>query len=144
MRRVTNHEEKGTCYRHDRPGPARRFELLSNLPCELETKFSSLPVKRLFAKLDNWLEPVSYWSAIGDKAVLSDLQAKFGQLEYGLKKQVPDSLFFSGSSFAGAPIGGQTLQEKSPRDLTNARPVVSRPRLAGLGMSSQHGKSAVV
>lgn len=79
--------------------PAQGFQVRSNRLDTVQSSFGSLPVRRLETRMGNQrLEPVTYWVTIGDKISLEGFDRRLVELDYGLKRQIPDGLLFRVSS----------------------------------------------
>ncbi len=79
--------------------PAQGFSVLSNNSDLLSTVQGTIPIRRLETKLNQKrYEPVTYWTTIGNKVSLGGLDKRLIELEYGVKRQIPDGLLFRISS----------------------------------------------
>jgi EpsI family protein len=79
--------------------PAQGFAVRSSRPDRVRTGSGEIPVRRLETTLGRErFEPVTYWTTIGDKVSLGGLEKRLLELDYGLKRQIPDGLLFRVSS----------------------------------------------
>lgn len=112
--------------------PAQGFQLTSNQAGELRTDFGSIPVRRLSTVLGMRTEPLTYWTTVGNKAVLGGKQTKLEQLKYGFKGQIPDGLLFRVSSIGTDVESNYALQTRFVNALLPALSESTRAKLAGL------------
>jgi EpsI family protein len=93
--------------------PAQGFQVRSNRLDAVQTDIGTLPVRRLETRLGNQrLEPVTYWVTIGDRIALGGFERRLVELDYGLKRQIPDGLLFRVSS-----VNRDTEQANRQHDL---------------------------
>lgn len=114
--------------------PAQGFQLVSNQAGELKTDFGAIPVRRLYTVLGMRAEPLTYWTTVGNKAVLGSKQTKLEQLSYGFRGQIPDGLLFRVSSITGDAEEGYAKQQAFVRALIAALSQQDRAKLAGLSL----------
>ncbi|WP_047534495.1 exosortase-associated protein EpsI, B-type [Methylotenera sp. N17] len=112
--------------------PAQGFQLMSNQVGELKTDFGNIPVRRLYTVLGMRAEPLTYWTTVGNKAVLGSKQTKLEQLRYGFRGKIPDGLLFRVSSITSDADAGYAVQQAFVRALIAALPQQDRAKLAGL------------
>lgn len=112
--------------------PAQGFQVLWNRRGLLTTKYGDIPVRRLMTKLGARSEPVTYWSTLGDKAVIGGINTKLAKLQYGFEGKIPDGLIFRLSSITQDANKGLALHERFARDLATALPASVRARLTGI------------
>lgn len=112
--------------------PAQGFQLTSNQAGELRTDFGTIPVRRLSTVLGMRAEPLTYWTTVGNKAVLGGKQTKLEQLSYGFRGQIPDGLLFRVSSITADAEDGYAKQQAFVRALITALSPQDRAKLAGL------------
>jgi len=112
--------------------PSQGFRLLSNTEGVLSLPMGVLPVRRLETVLgDQRYEPVTYWTMVGDKALLSGVDKKLAELRYGLKGEIADGLLFRVSSINRDSAAAFALQDAFVTDLLAAVKPVDLPRLSG-------------
>lgn len=114
--------------------PAQGFQLVSNQVGSLKTDFGAIPVRRLYTVLGMRAEPLTYWTTVGNKAVLGSKQSKLEQLKYGFKGQIPDGLLFRVSSITSDAEDGYAKQQAFVRALIAAISQQDRAKLAGLSL----------
>lgn len=112
--------------------PAQGFEVLSNRAATLEVAGRRLPVRRLETRLGaQRLEPVTYWTTVGDDVSLGGMAKKRAELRYGLAGTVPDGLLFRVSSVGADSAAEFAVQAQFVADLLSHVDLTSRPWLAG-------------
>ncbi len=79
--------------------PAQGFRVLSSRLDTLSIGGQSQQVRRLETSLnDRRMEPVTYWTTIGDYNTLDSVQKRLIELRYGVNGVVPDGVLFRVSS----------------------------------------------
>lgn len=115
-----------TCY------PAQGFQILkSPTISSFSTGEGSIPVKRLVATQGRRVEPITYWTTVGDTVAVNGLKWKLQQLKYGLTGKIPDGLLFRISSIQGDDAKAYQIQDTFARDLLKALPPSGRQRIIG-------------
>ena len=69
--------------------PAQGFQILKNTSGSFATGAGDIPVKRLVATQGQRIEPITYWTTVGDKVAISGVKWKLQQLKYGLTGKIP-------------------------------------------------------
>ncbi len=90
---------------------AQGFQLQSEAEDFLTLPFGKIAVKRLVAKQDARVEPITYWITIGDQATLPGFRRKLAQLRYGLTGRVPDGMLVRVSSISNDHNGAYRLHD---------------------------------
>ena len=111
--------------------PAQGFQIVSNQKQQLTLGDLSLPVRRLVAIQDSRIEPISYWTMVGSKPVVSGIMTKVVQMEYGVKGLIPDGLIFRVSNISNDPAEGFELHMVFINTLVSALTSNSKIRLIG-------------
>lgn len=109
---------------------AQGFQIESVEMDNLDTGYGLIPVKRLFAKMGQRHEPITYWITIGDTVAVNSLKWKLQQLKYGLTGNVPDGLLFRISSL-GQKENAYSLQNDFTQLLMKSVSPEDRKRLIG-------------
>jgi EpsI family protein len=92
-----------------------------------------IPVKRLETNLaQQRYEPVTYWTTVGDYAVVGGVNKKLVELEYGLHGEIPDGLLFRVSSIDRDTARAYRLHEQFVQALAQQLAPEARQRLMGL------------
>ena len=111
--------------------PAQGFQILKNTTGSFSTGVGDIPVKRLIATQGQRIEPITYWTTIGDKVAVNGLKWKLQQLKYGLTGKIPDGLLFRISSIQADDAKAYQTQDIFTRDLLKAMSPSGRERIIG-------------
>lgn len=112
--------------------PAQGFLLLRNPTIStFSTGEGSIPVKRLVAEKGQRVEPITYWTTVGDKVAVNGLKWKLQQLKYGLTGKIPDGLLFRISSIQSDDAKAYQMQDAFARELLQAMSPRGRQRIIG-------------
>lgn len=111
--------------------PAQGFQILKNAIGTFSTDGGSIPVKRLVAVQGQRIEPITYWTTVGDKVEVNSLKWKLEQLKYGLTGKIPDGLLFRVSSIQADAANAYQLQDSFTRSLLKAMSPNGRERIIG-------------
>lgn len=116
--------------------PAQGFQILKNSTDTFATGRGSIPVKRLVAIQGQRIEPITYWTTIGDNVTVSGWERKINQLKYGLTGKIPDGLLFRISSIESDDSKAYHIQDAFARDLLQALSPKGRERIIGNPVSA--------
>jgi EpsI family protein len=111
--------------------PAQGFQIIKNANDVFSTGNASIPVRRLVATLGPRVEPITYWTTIGDTVEVNDLKWKFQQLKYGLTGKIPDGLLFRVSSIQADDTAAYAAQDDFTRALLREVTPEARKRIVG-------------
>ncbi|MHB1351806.1 MAG: exosortase-associated protein EpsI, B-type [Thiobacillus sp.] len=111
--------------------PAQGFEILKNSADTFSTGAGNIPVKRLIATQGPRIEPITYWTTVGDAVTVSGITRKLNQLKYGLTGKIPDGLLFRISSIQADDAKAYQVQDAFARDLLKALSPAGRKRILG-------------
>ena len=112
--------------------PAQGFQILKNSTISsFATEEGSIPVKRLVATQGQRIEPITYWTTVGDKVAVSAVKWKLQQVKYGLTGKIPDGLLFRISSIQADETKAYQTQDAFTRDLLKAMSPSGRERIIG-------------
>ena len=111
--------------------PAQGFQILKNTSGSFATGAGDIPVKRLVATQGQRIEPITYWTTVGDKVAVHGVKWKLQQLKYGLTGKIPDGLLFRISSIQADEAKAYQTQDVFTRDLLKAMPPSDRQRIIG-------------
>jgi EpsI family protein len=111
--------------------PAQGFQILKNTTSTFSADEGSIPVKRLVATQGARIEPITYWTTVGDKVAVSGVKWKLQQLKYGLTGKIPDGLLFRISSIQSDETKAYQTQDAFTRDLLKAMSPSGRQRIIG-------------
>ena len=110
---------------------AHGFDMLKSGEGALATRFGALPVRRLVAKQNSRVEPITYWITVGDKAVKSSFERKLQRLAYGLSGKIPDGMLVRVSSIQADEEGAYRLQDRFVGQMLDVLDGKDRVRLLG-------------
>lgn len=114
--------------------PAQGFSVKDNHVDRLETSLGTIDIRRLVTNLGGRRpEPVTYWTTVGDSAVLGGLDKKFAEMRYGFSGLVPDGLLFRVSSIDAKTTQAFARQDAFVREFLAASAADAQARFAGLG-----------
>jgi EpsI family protein len=111
--------------------PAQGFQILKNSTSTLSTDEGSIPIKRLVATQGARVEPITYWTTVGDTVAVSGWKWKMQQMKYGLTGKIPDGLLFRISSIQADEAKAYQAQDAFTRDLLKAMSPSGRQRIIG-------------
>lgn len=119
---------------HDPEGcyPAQGFQILSKSQETLHTSMGDVPLRRMEAAAGARHEPVTYWVTVGHHAVNNDWDRKKAQLEFALKRQIPDGLLVRVSSIDADTLQAYRIHGGFIEALLKSLPPQSRMRVSGL------------
>ena len=115
---------------------AQGFEMVSEHDGVLWTRHGAMPVRRLVARLNERIEPITYWITIGDQATRSGIGRKLRRLAYGLSGEVPDGMLVRVSTISGDAGAAYGLQDRFVADLLGALGPGDRAHLIGRDAST--------
>jgi len=111
--------------------PAQGFQILKNATDTFSTGEGNIPVKRLVAVQGQRIEPITYWTTVGDVVAVSGWKWKLDQMKYGLTGKIPDGLLFRISSIQADDTAAYRIQDAFARDLLKAMSPSGRRRIIG-------------
>lgn len=113
--------------------PAQGFQVLSSAPTTIDTPFGTIPAKQLKTTYQSQrVEPVTYWTTIGNHAVRSGTDKKLKEIQYAMEGQIADGLLFRVSSIDPNLPRAFDSQLKFVSEMMSALSAEDRLRLAGL------------
>ena len=110
---------------------AQGFDMLKSGEGALATRFGALSVRRLVAKQNSRVEPITYWITVGDKAVKSSFERKLQRLAYGLSGKIPDGMLVRVSTIQADEPGAYRLQDRFVGQMLDVLDGKDRVRLLG-------------
>ncbi|WP_374341374.1 exosortase-associated protein EpsI, B-type [Methyloversatilis sp.] len=112
--------------------PSQGFQVTSNKVGSITTERGLIPVRKLESHLSGQrFEPITYWTTVGDKALLGGTRKKIIEMEYGLKGEIPDGLLFRVSSIDKQSNDAFAVQESFVRELLKSLDPAVRSRISG-------------
>ena len=115
--------------------PAQGFQVLFSRLGDVKTKFGDIRVKRMSTALGNRLEPITYWTTVGEKVVRGSLQTKLAQLNYGVHGLIPDGMLIRFSSINGDTERAFEDHQQFIDELLQSMQEDSRVRLIGTNLA---------
>jgi EpsI family protein len=111
--------------------PAQGFQIMKSVTGTFSTGDGRIPVKRLVATQGQRIEPITYWTTVGDTVAVGGLKWKLNQMKYGLTGKIPDGLLFRISSIQADDAKAYQAQDAFARDLLKAMSPDGRQRIIG-------------
>lgn len=111
--------------------PAQGFQILKNKAGTFSTGEGDIPVKRLVATQGQRIEPITYWTTVGDAVAISGMKWKLQQMKYGLTGKIPDGLLFRISSIQADENAAYRAQDDFSRALLGALTPEGKERIIG-------------
>lgn len=113
--------------------PAQGFQVTSSTPTTIDTTFGGIPAKQLKTTYQTQrIEPVTYWTTIGNHAVKSGMDKKFKEMQYAMDGQIADGLLFRISSIDPDVTRAFSMQKEFVSAMMATLSAEDRLRLAGL------------
>lgn len=113
--------------------PAQGFSIQSNEVSLINTASGDIQVRKLVSSLGSYrVEPITYWTTIGNYVSLGGAKKRLIELQYGLEGTVPDGLLFRVSSISPDTDTAFDKQEEFINALLQSLPPRSRLRISGL------------
>ena len=110
--------------------PSQGFKISQETDSEINTKFGTIPVRRMVAEKENRIEPVTYWITLGNKVVKTTLW-RIARLTYGISGKIPDGILFRVSTISNDQIIDFNLQNTFIKSLLTNTSLDTRERLIG-------------
>lgn len=119
--------------------PAQGFTLDSKQGGSLVLGEQSIPSTRLLTHLGKRVEPVTYWTVVGDHVTTSSVNKKLTEMRYGLQGVMPDGMLVRVSSIDRDTEQAYRLQAEFAAALVAAIAPEHRSRFSGLALTpGQH------
>lgn len=112
--------------------PAQGFEVRTSRFEDITFGQYSLPAKRLNTALGNRVEPITYWTVIGEDNYRGGLQKKMRQVTYGFSGKIADGMLVRISSVDQQTETAYATQSAFARDLIAALPQHLKTRFTGI------------
>lgn len=111
--------------------PAQGFEVLDSSFAKIGSGRNEFPVKRLITRMGSRVEPLTYWTTVGDTVVVTGIKRKVAQLTYGFGGVVPDGLIFRVSGITTDTNSALTVQQRFVEELMPTLSSSTRARISG-------------
>lgn len=120
--------------------PAQGFSLLGSRLENIQIGDQLLPAKRLNTALGNRIEPLTYWTVIGENNYRGGLQKKTHQIMYGVSGKIADGMLIRISSIDSQTEAAYAIQSAFAQDLIKALPQAMKTRFTGILETHQQKK----
>jgi len=111
--------------------PAQGFVVQAKEHAALKTPFGDIATTRVLATMQQRVEPITYWTTVGDRVISNGVHKKIIELSYGLTGKIPDGMLVRISSIDPQSEHAYQEQTRFINDLLNAVTASSRLRLIG-------------
>jgi EpsI family protein len=92
---------------------------------------SSLEVRRLLGERGRRYEPITYWTTMGDRALLPGAERLVARIKMAMQRKIPDGFLIRVSTVGLGLPESFALQDRFIQDLMSATPAALRARLLG-------------
>lgn len=116
--------------------PAQGFTLQSKQGGSLATNKGEIPVTRILTSLGPRIEPVTYWTTIGDQVVKSGINKKLVEMSYGLTGKIPDGMLIRVSSIDPDTKNAYEIQNQFSAQMVQAVAPEYWQRLTGIPLQN--------
>ncbi|MBK1678901.1 exosortase-associated protein EpsI, B-type [Rhodocyclus tenuis] len=116
--------------------PAQGFTLHNKEPGSLALDHYSIPVVRVVSSLGQRIEPVTYWTTIGDQVIKRGIHKRTLELAYGLAGQIPDGMIVRVSSIDPEATHAYEMQGRFAAQMLAALAPEYRQRFAGTAQAN--------
>jgi len=111
--------------------PAQGFTLENKETGSLAFNNGSISLTRILTSLGQRIEPVTYWTTIGDKVVQSRFNRKLIEIGYGLTGKIADGMLVRVSSIDPDSHKAYEIQDRFALQMLEALAPENRQRLTG-------------
>lgn len=118
------HEPK-VCY------PSQGFSIKEKRTHELTLSNQKISASQLIATFDRRVEPVTYWTLVGDRVFVGTVDKKIKQMKYGFTGYIPDGILVRISSIDNESDRAYTMHEMFAADMIDSLPEALRVRFIG-------------
>jgi EpsI family protein len=112
--------------------PAQGFRVLSTQRSGMQFGSQSVATTQLETQLSKRVEPLTYWSVVGDQVVVTGMDARIVELKYAFENQIPDGMLVRISSIDSQSSNAYALQEDFAHAMVAAIPPTLRVRFTGV------------
>ena len=111
--------------------PAQGFALSSNKPGKLDLMGQSIAVTRLDTSLGQRVEPVTYWTVVGDHVTTNQTEKRLAEVGYAMRGRIPDGMVVRVSSIDKDTAAAHAIQSQFANAMIQAIAPEYRDRFAG-------------
>jgi len=101
---------------------AQGFNIVETSDALIPGPYAELPVRRIVARHNSRIEPVTYWMTVGEVVVRPGMGRKLAQLRYGLQGVIPDGMLIRVSSLDGNAVRAFDVQQSFIREFLQSLP----------------------
>jgi len=112
--------------------PGQGFTILSNNVGSIALPERQLPVRRLVARMNARVEPISYWMIVGDQVALTSTENKLAQLGFGVRGLIADGMLVRVSSINSVVEPQYLIHDAFVGELFQAMAQPGRQRVFGV------------
>ncbi len=111
--------------------PAQGFTLLAKQPGTLDLLGRPIAATRLQTSLGQRVEPITYWTVVGDHITTGGIDKKLTEMRYALTGRIPDGMLVRVSSIDPGTANAHAMQARFSQDMVQAIAPDLRARFAG-------------
>lgn len=111
--------------------PAQGFVLEGKSLATLSLPSGQIPVVRVLTSAGRRIEPITYWTTVGDKVVGGGINKKLIEMSYGLTGKIPDGMLIRISSIDGDSANAYTMHDQFAAEMLKAIAPEYRQRFSG-------------
>ena len=112
--------------------PAQGFTVLSKKGVTLNLPGNEVTATRLETRLGPRVEPLVYWTVIGDRVTTTAMSMRFAGLWYALTNRIPDGMIVRISSIDQITDKASQIQDEFANEMVAAIEPINRHRFLGL------------
>lgn len=112
--------------------PAQGFTVANSRPSRLWLENRSVPATQLDTSQGSRVEPVTYWTVVGEQNYRGGLAKKFAQMSYGFHGDVPDGMLVRISSIDPESSNARRVHAEFAADFAAALPPSMLRRFLGV------------
>ncbi len=111
--------------------PAQGFQILSSHSGQLRLADHTIPVRQLVASQGGRIEPITYWTIVGERIAVSGTEQKLAQLSYSTRGIIPDGMLVRVSSIDSDSTKAFGVQEQFLSEMALALPASQKTLVIG-------------
>jgi EpsI family protein len=111
--------------------PAQGFTLMSLQAGQLDLLGKPIAATRLEASLGQRIEPITYWTIVGDQVTATMVDKRLAEMRYAMIGRIPDGMLVRVSSIDRGKERAYEMQGRFARDMVQAIAPEHRNRFAG-------------
>lgn len=112
--------------------PAQGFTLLSSAPVHVPIAGMEVPGRMMVAQQGRRIEPLVYWTTIGDQVNRGGFHKKFIEMRYALGGVIPDGMLVRISSIDSNIESAHRYQKIFAKEMIMSVPHIYKKRISGL------------